>query len=157
IRLTLRIASENRTIELEAPKTSRATSGEVARVLVSGTVPPRADVAPPVAVHPPSPRHEESERLHRLHRAAGWGAILGGMARLGAYSLPWITMTPPRGSGYPIGISGFRTLGAPVISIGYSIAIVVAAMFYLAGRREASPRLLQGLGIGSIIVFFIQF
>jgi hypothetical protein len=157
IRLTLQVPSENRRIELEAPKARRATSGEVARLLVSGTVPPRVDVAPSMGGHLSSPGPQESVRLHRLRNAAGWGAVVAGVARLGAYGLPWVVVTPPPGSGYPIGISGFRALGSPVLSIGYSIAIAGAGFFYLAGRREASPRLLQGLGVGSIIVFLFQF
>jgi hypothetical protein len=41
--------------------------------------------------------------------------------------------------------------------VGYSIAIVVVGALYLAGRREAGPRLLLGFGIGSLVVFGLQY
>jgi hypothetical protein len=155
IRLSLEIPSENRRIELEAPRARRATSGELARLLAGSTVPPRADLAPPIRT--PLFAAQDAERFRWLHNSAGWLATSGGLTRLLAYALPWMVVTPPAGSGQTVGISGFRALGSPVLSLGYSILIVVAGAAYLAGRRESTPRLLRGLGIGSIIVLLIQF
>jgi hypothetical protein len=47
--------------------------------------------------------------------------------------------------------------GAPILSIGFSIAIVVVALLYLYGRRETSPQLLRSLGLGSLIASVFTF
>jgi hypothetical protein len=70
--------------------------------------------------------------------------------------LPWIVVTFPF-SGRSVGVSGNRELGVPLVSFGFSVAIMVTAVFYLVGRREASPRLLFSLGLGSVIALFWQF
>ena len=99
---------------------------------------------------------EEAARGRKLHNRVGWLAVTGGLTRLGAYSMPWIVLSRPGGS-YPVQMSGYRALGSPVLSLVYSIVIVVAGGLYLAGRRESSPRLFQTMGISSIVVFFIQY
>jgi hypothetical protein len=152
-RLTLEIPSENRRIELEAPKARRSTAGEVARILASQPTSAPGFVTP---TRSPSPALEaaDAELVREQHNRAGGMAVTGGLARLLAYTLPWIVVTSTY-SGRSVSISGYRTLGAPVLSIGYSIAIVVAGVFYLLGR-DGSPRLILSLGIGSIVVFLIQ-
>ena len=158
-RLTLDIVSESRRIELEAPKARRGTAGEVADMLAKDTAGARAhgEVALATRRLPPSAEPEEAERMRKLHSRTGWIALAGGATRLAAYAMPWIVVMAAARPDEPFDISGYRELGSPVFSIGISIVIIVAAAFYLAGRREASPRLLQSIGIGSVVVFAIQF
>jgi hypothetical protein len=154
-RLTLDVPSENRRLELEAAKTRRATAGEVARLL-AGDIPPRADwVEPTTSAGLSLPAAVGSDVARESHTRAGILAIAGGLIRLLAYALPWVVVARSSGGAH-VDISGYRELGSPVISLGYSIAIVVVGALYLAGRREAGPRLLFGFGISSIIVFVIQ-
>jgi hypothetical protein len=156
-RLTLEIASENRRIELEAPKARRGTAGEVAGMLAKDAAVAHSEVALATRRVPPSVEPEEAERMRRLHSRTGWIALAGGVTRLVAYAMPWIVVVAATRPDEPLEISGYRELGSPVFSIGISIVIIVAAAFYLAGRREASPRLLQSIWIGSVFVFVFQF
>ncbi|HEX9410168.1 MAG TPA: hypothetical protein VF986_00505 [Actinomycetota bacterium] len=155
VRLTLEIPSENRRIELEAPKARRGTSGEVARLLGSSSPSPVPQQALASQKLMSSAGQEQAERLRKLHNRPGWLAIAGAAVRLLAYAMPWIVIRASNGS--HLNISGWRALGKPWLSIAYPIVIIVAGGFYLAGRREGSPRLLLSLGVGSIVVFLIQY
>jgi hypothetical protein len=155
IRLTLEIPSESRRIELEAPKARRETAGTVARLLTASTPPPRADLEAPVFSVAPL-GHEESGQTRRLHNRAGWLGISGGLVRLLAYTMPWIVVASHDVPARTVGISGWRVLNGPVLSLAYPVVIVVASVMYMSGRREATPRLLLGLGITSIVVFLLQ-
>jgi hypothetical protein len=152
-RLTLEIPSEHRRLELEAPKARRSSSGEVARVLASEAAP--ADAGFPFPPRRPA-ADDTRDQTREFHSRAGALAVIGGATRLGAYAMPWIVVTRVP-TGPTAQVSGFRELGSPMISVGYSIVIVLAGIAYLAGRREGSPRLIRTLGISSIIVFLIQF
>jgi len=154
IRLTLAIPSQNRRLELEAPKARRSTAGDVARLLASQA--PSAPVTP--QVQSPFPRLDagSSERRREQEQWAGIVGLLGGLIRLLAYTLPWIVVRSTL-TGRSIGVSGNRALSVPLVSFGFSVVIMVTAVFYLVGRREASPRLLFSLGLGSVIALFWQF
>lgn len=156
VRLTLEIPSENRRVELEGRR-SRATAGRVAEVLASDPLPLSAhgSVTHPAPSAFAAVEPVEPAELRAHHTRAGILALAGGLARLLAYPLAWIVVTS-RFAGRSASVSGYQELGAPVISIGYSLVIVGAAVFYLAGRREAGPRLLLTLGLGSVLAFFYQ-
>ena len=153
LRLTLEIPSENRHVELEAPKARRGTSGQVARLLASTSAPPAPQFAPTPGLMSSSER-ENREQLRRLSNRPGWIAIFGAAVRLVAYAMPWLVIRSINGN--QVNVSGWTALDGPFVSIAYPIVIIVAAGFYLAGRREGSPRLLLSLGAGSILVFLIQ-
>jgi hypothetical protein len=155
IRLTLEIPSENRRIDLEAPKARRETSGTVARLLAAATPPPRSDLRPPASnVLPPG--QEDSAHTSGRQKRAGWLGISGGLVRMIAYTMPWILLASHEAPVRTVGISGWRALGGPWLSVAYPVVIVVASVMYMSGRREATPRLLLGLGITSIVVFLLQ-
>ena len=153
IRLTLEIPSQNRRLELEAPKARRSTAGEVARLLAPQS--PLGSGIPPVPSPFPRLEAQTSERRREQEQWAGIAALLGGLTRLLAYTLPWIVVKSSF-SGRSIGVSGNRELGVPLVSFGLSVVIMATAIFYLVGRREASPRLLFSLGLGSVIALFWQ-
>jgi len=155
VRLTLEIPSENRRLQLEAPKARRGTAGEVARLLGGSSPSPAPPQVQANQQLMSSGGREQAEWLRKLHNRPGWLAIAGAAVRLLAYALPWIVITASNGN--QLNISGWRALGEPWLSIAYPIVIMVAAGFYLAGRREGSPRLLFSLGVGSIVVFLIQY
>jgi len=155
-RLTLEIPAENRRLELEAPKSRASTAGEVARVLAGTSAPARPDVRAPIHPEPQLADGEQARRRRKDHDRAGWLGVTGGAIRLLAYAMPWMVATSAT-TGRTADVSGYRILGEPVFSVVYAIAIIVTGVFYLAGRRDGSPRLLLSLGIGSIAAFVIQY
>jgi hypothetical protein len=82
---------------------------------------------------------------------------VGGLGSLLAYALPWIVASSP--SGASVGISGYRALESPslLLGLGYAVMLIVAAGFYLSGRRGGSPRLLLSLGIGSLLLQVVRY
>jgi hypothetical protein len=153
-RLHLEIPFENRRMELEAPKIRNNTSGEVARLVANGS----AAAAPSQL---PTPSLDASsfnasfpilEDRPDGQEAIGLLAVAGGVVRLISYFLPWIVVHGVT----DVSFSGWTVMGGPFISVGYSIAIIVVGATYARGG-EARPRLLQALGVGSIIAFGFQF
>jgi hypothetical protein len=161
IRLELEVVSEGRSVAFEASK-SNSAAVQVARILAS-SVSARAPLglAPVVSGGRPSPGPAaidptDAERLRVLHQRAGGLALAGGLCRLVAYALPWVVLSRADGFGNGVGISGFKVLGSPVLSLAYSTAILVAGALYLRGRRNDNPQLLLGLGAVSLVVFALQ-
>ncbi len=134
IRLTIEVPSENRRVELEAPKSKRGPAAEVVRVLTVGALPPTPDV-----LRAPSPSAPTLDPVEADRLAVG-------------FFLPWLEV---RGA-QTHNLSGAQG-GAPILSIGFSIAIIVVAVLYLYGRRETSPQLLRSLGFGSVIAAVFTF
>jgi hypothetical protein len=155
IRLNLEFPSEGRRLELEAPKARRETSGTVARLLTEGTPPPRADLDATRASQPRAAAFV-SESVRASQRRIGWLGVAGGVTRVIAYTMPWVVVTTNDALRRSASASGWQVLGGPLLSIVYPIVIIVASLMYLAGRQEATPRLLLGLGITSLVVFVIQ-
>jgi hypothetical protein len=154
-RVVIEVPGEGRRLQLECKRGgSRSMSAEVLRLLREGAV-PRPDVIEPPLPAPPRAAARESEEGRRRRVRAGGVALAGGILRLLAYSMPWVMVTSTV-NGHSLELTGWRALGEPIISVAYSIVIAVAAVMYLAGRREAGPRLLFTLGVGSLIVMFIQ-
>src|SRR6266545_3098389 len=79
-------------------------------------------------------------------------AAAGGLVPAVGFFLPWLEV---RGA-QTHNLSGAQG-GAPILSIGFSIAIIVVAVLYLYGRRETSPQLLRSLGFGSVIAAVFTF
>jgi hypothetical protein len=152
VRLTIEVPSENRRVELEASKSKRVAPTEVVRVLTIGALPPTPDVLRAPSPSAPTLDPDEADRLEANRTTIGVLAAVGGLVRAVGYFLPWIV------------VSGIQTDnltgsdgGAPILSIGFSIAIVVVALLYLYGRRETSPQLLRSLGLGSLIASVFTF
>ncbi|MFL5798357.1 MAG: hypothetical protein ACJ77A_10550 [Actinomycetota bacterium] len=170
LRLTLNVQSEGRLINLEAPKTSRESAGQVARLLIGGDRVPtpveglehgvawseepvgRGGLAP---WGPPTP--VETDESRRLHNRAGWLAVAGGVGRFLAYLLPWVVVSRADGLSEGVTISAFHLLHPLIFSFAYSVAIIVVGVVYLRGHREAAPRLLVGWGLSAVVVFLWQF
>jgi hypothetical protein len=152
VRLTIEVPSENRRVELEASKSKRGTAAEVVRVLTVGALPPTPDVL--LAPSPSAPALDpvEADRLEANRTTIGLLAAVGGLVRAVGFFLPWIVVRGAQTHNLA-GADG----GAPILSIGLSIAIVVVALLYLYGRRETSPQLLRSLGLGSVIASIFTF
>jgi len=152
IRLTIEVPSENRRVELEAPKSKRSTAGEVVRLLTSSSPPPIPNVTAVTSSFESSVDPLADDRLRTSRTTAGGLAVAGGLVRAGAYFLPWLVVKGSR----VVNLSG-SDAGEPILGIGFSMAIVVIGLVYLAGRREASPRLLESLGLGVVIASLINY
>ena len=152
VRLTIEVPSENRRVELEASKSRRASAAGVVSALTVGSLSPAPDVlrAPPVAA-PPS-RGPVKAKRPKVERTIGLLAVAGGLVRAIGFFLPWIVV---RGA-QTYNLSGVHG-GAPILSIGFSVAHVVVALLYLDGQRETSPKLLRNLGLGSVIASVYTF
>jgi hypothetical protein len=152
VRLTIEIPSENRRVELEAARSKRGAAAEVVRVLTVGALPPTPDVLRAPSPNPPTLDPVEADRLEANRTTIGVLAVVGGLVRAVGYFLPWIVVSGTQTDNLT-GSDG----GAPILSIGFSIAIVVVALLYLYGRRETSPQLLRSLGFGSLIASVFTF
>ena len=152
VRLTIEVPSENRRVELEASKSKRGAAAEVVRVLTVGALPPTPDVlrAPPPSA--PTLDPVEADRLEANRTTIGVLAAVGGLVRAVGFFLPWMVVTGAQ----TYNLGGAHG-GAPILSIGFSIAIVVVALLYVYGRRETSPQLLRSLGLGSVIASAFTF
>jgi hypothetical protein len=152
VRLTIEIPSENRRVELEAARTKRGATTEVVRVLTVGGLPPTPDVLRAPSPSAPTLDPVEADRLEANRTTIGVLAGLGGVVRAVGFFLPWIVV----GGAQTDNLTGAQG-GAPILSIGFSVAIVVVALLYLYGRRETSPQLLRSLGLGSLIASVVTF
>jgi hypothetical protein len=152
VRLTVEIPSENRRVELEAGRSKRGAAAEVVRVLTVGALPPAPDVLRAPSPSAPTLDPVEADRLEANRTTIGVLAAVGGLVRAVGYFLPWIVVSGVQTDNLT-GSDG----GAPILSIGFSIAIVVVALLYLYGRRETSPQLLRSLGFGSLIASVFTF
>jgi hypothetical protein len=152
VRLTVEIPSENRRVELEAARSKRGAAAEVVRVLTVGALPPAPDVLRAPSPSAPTLDPVEADRLEANRTTIGVLAAVGGLVRAVCYFLPWIVVSGVQTDNLT-GSDG----GAPILSIGFSIAIVVVALLYLYGRRETSPQLLRSLGFGSLIASVFTF
>ena len=152
VRLTVEIPSENRRVELEAGRSKRGAAAEVVRVLTVGALPPAPDVLRAPSPSSPTLDPVEADRLEANRTTIGVLAAVGGLVRSVGYFLPWIVVSGVQTDNLT-GSDG----GAPILSIGFSIAIVVVALLYLYGRRETSPQLLRSLGFGSLIASVFTF
>jgi hypothetical protein len=152
VRLTIEVPSENRRVELEAPKSKRGPAAEVVRVLTVGALPPTPDVLRAPSPSAPTLDPVEADRLEANRTTIGVLAAAGGLVRAVGFFLPWLEV---RGA-QTHNLSGAQG-GAPILSIGFSIAIIVVAVLYLYGRRETSPQLLRSLGFGSVIAAVFTF
>jgi hypothetical protein len=152
VRLTVEIPSENRRVELEAGRSKRGAAAEVVRVLTVGALPPAPDVLRAPSPSAPTLDPVEADRLEANRTTIGVLAAVGGLVRAVGYFLPWIVVSGVQTDNLT-GSDG----GAPILSIGFSIAIVVVALLYLYGRRETSPQLLRSLGFGSLIASIFTF
>lgn len=151
VRLSLDIPSEGRRVELEAPRARKKTAGVVAELLASGTVPKRVDLAPPErsATDDTDAAAPDGLRAQRIRVAAF--VIAGGCVLGLAYFLPWVVV---KGSS-TVTLSGFQAT-FPWLGLGYAVVIVVAALFYVAGREEAGPRIFRSFGVGVLVLFAFQ-
>ncbi len=152
VRLTIEIPSENRRVELEAARSKRGAAAEVVRVLTVGALPPTPDVLRAPSPNAPTLDPVEADRLEANRTTIGVLAGLGGVVRAVGFFLPWIVV----GGAQTDNLTGAQG-GAPILSIGFSVAIVVVALLYLYGRRETSPQLLRSLGLGSLIASVVTF
>jgi hypothetical protein len=152
VRLTIEIPSENRRVELEAGRSKRGAAAELVRVLTVGALPPAPDVLRAPSPSAPTLDPVEADRLEANRTTIGVLAAVGGLVRAVGYFLPWIVVSGAETHNLT-GSDG----GAPILSIGFSIAIVVVALLYLLGRRETSPQLLRSLGLGSLIASAFTF
>lgn len=154
VRLTIEVPSEHRRLELEAYKSKRVAAADVVRVLTVGALPPPPDVLRAPSPSTPTPTLEpfEADRLEANRTTIGVLAALGGLVRGVGFFLPWIVLSGAETEN----LSGAHG-GAPILSIGLSIAIVVVALLYLLGRRETSPQLLRSLGLGALIASVFNF
>src|SRR4029450_259110 len=128
------------------------TAAECVRSLTLGALPPAPDVLRAPSPSAPTLDPLEADRLEANRTTIGVLAAVGGRVRGGGYFLPWIVV-----SGAETHTLTGSDGGAPILSIGFSIAIVVVALLYLLGRGETSPQLLRSLGLGSLIASAFTF
>jgi hypothetical protein len=152
VRLTIEVPSEHRRLELEAYKSKRVAAADVVRLLTTGALPPPPDVLRAPSPSAPTLEPLEADRLEANRTTIGVLATLGGLVRAVGFFLPWIVLTGAQTEN----LSGAHG-GAPILSIGLSIAIIVVALLYLSGRRETSPQLLRSLGLGALIASIFNF
>ena len=139
-------------LELEAYKSKRVAAADVVRVLTVGALPPPPDVLRAPSPNIPTLEPLEADRLEANRTTIGVLATLGGLVRAVGFFLPWIVLSGAQTEN----LSGAHG-GAPILSIGLSIAIIVVALLYLSGRRETSPQLLRSLGLGALIASVFNF
>jgi hypothetical protein len=90
-------------------------------------------------------------------RRAGWFVVWGSVIRLVAYLLPWLVLVRVGQPESSVNVSGLDTFGGSLVTTYVPLIQLAGAISYLRGRREATPRLLFTLGLGSIPVFAIQY